>query len=116
MSEFMLGVRAHFQDKFGVVVEVQTPYSAEDLYTLWQATKQGAKVTILVRGANKRVMRVDLRDLDSEKTFTEIIVTGYATTSVPPPPLMPQGLPEMAVFDPRDTLPEENRKTPVGEE
>lgn len=108
VTDLMLGVIAHFKDKFGVTVEVQTPHSAEDLYVLSQATKQGAKVTILVRGANKRLMRFDLRDLDEEKTFTEIIVTGYSRTSIPPPPRVPTlpsaGFQEMAVIrDEHDT-------------
>lgn len=104
----MTGVKAHFRDKFGVTIEVQTPYDAEDLYTLWLATKAGAKITILVRGANKRVMRLDIRDLDENQTFSEIIIAAHSSTIPPPPPL-----PEMAVHDPaRDTLPSERDPVP----
>lgn len=107
ISDLMVGVTAHFKDKFGVLVEVQTPYSAEDLYVLWTSMKQGAKITIIVRSRNKRVMRFDLRTLDSEKTFSEIITCAFSNTSIPPAPALPR---EMDVYhippaDSQDTEP-----------
>lgn len=98
---------AWFKDRFGVIVKVEVPFSLEDLYVLWASTKHGAKISLLVR-AGKRAIRLDIKALDHEKTFSEAIIAGYSPT-IPPPPDYPT-LPSAGSSDPP---PSGERPTPI---
>ena len=93
-------MKAYLKDRFGVVITVIVPFNPEELYILYKAAERGANITILCT-ANKRKIRLDIRSLDADRTFSESILAAHEST-IPPPPALPE---EMSVW--HDTLPSE---------
>lgn len=74
--------KAHFKDRFGVTVAVEVPFPLEDLYVLFKATEEGAKISLLCR-AGKRVLRLNILELDPSLTFGNAILAAYSDTTPP---------------------------------